>query len=42
MLFALRPAAAETLQPPQRLPLITRTMQRFFALAWASIAILSA
>ena len=40
MLFALRPAAAETLQPPQRLPLITRTMQRFFALAWASIAIL--
>ena len=40
MLFALRPAATETLHPPQRLPLITRTMQRFFALAWASIAIL--
>lgn len=40
MLFALRPAAAETLQPPQRLPLITQTMQRFFALTWAFIAIL--
>lgn len=40
MLFALRQAAAETLQPPQRLPLIAKTMQRFFALAWASIVVL--
>lgn len=40
MLFALRPAAAETLQPAQRLPLITQTMQRFFALTWVCIAIL--
>ena len=40
MLFALRPAAAQLLQPPQRLPLIAQTLQRFFVLAWASIVIL--
>jgi len=40
MLFALRPAAAEMLTPPQRLPLIARTLERFFALVWASIVIL--
>lgn len=40
MLFALRPAAAELLTPPQRLPLMAQTLQRFFALVWASIVIL--
>ena len=40
MLFALRPAAAQMLTPPQRLPLIAQTLQRFFALVWASIVIL--
>ena len=40
MLFALRPVAAEILQPAQRLPLVAQTMQRFFALTWACIAIL--
>ena len=40
MLLALRPAAAELLAPPQRLPLIARVMQRFFTLVWASIGIL--
>lgn len=40
MLFALRPAAAELLTPPQRLPLLAQTLQRFFALVWASIVIL--
>ncbi len=40
MLFALRPAAAELLTPPQRLPLIARTLQRFFALVWATILVL--
>lgn len=40
MLFALRPAAAELLTPPQRLPLIAQTLQRFFALVWATILVL--
>jgi uncharacterized membrane protein len=40
MLFALRPAVAELLTPPQRLPLMAQTLQRFFALVWASIVIL--
>lgn len=40
MLFALRPAAAEVLTPPQRLPLIAQTLQRFFGLVWACIIIL--
>jgi uncharacterized membrane protein len=40
MLFALRPAAAEMLTPPQRLPLIAQTLQRFFALVWVTICIL--
>lgn len=40
MLFALRPAAAELLTPPQRLPLMAQTLQRFFVLVWASIVIL--
>ena len=40
MLLALRPVAAELLAPPQRLPLIAQVLQRFFALVWASIALL--
>lgn len=40
MLFALRPAAAELLAPPMRLPLIARTLQRFFVLVWLTIAVL--
>lgn len=40
MLFALRPALAGQLAPPQRLPLIVQILTRFFALVWASIAIL--
>ncbi|MDB5843099.1 MAG: hypothetical protein JWP79_409 [Polaromonas sp.] len=40
MLLALRPAAAELLAPPQRLPLIAQTLQRFFSLVWATIVLL--
>lgn len=40
MLLALRPAAAELLTPPQRLPLIAQTLQRFFTLVWATIVVL--
>ena len=39
MLFALRPAAVQ-LAPPQRLPLITDVLQRFFRLVWIAIAVL--
>lgn len=42
MLFALRPAAGELLSPPQRLPLVAQTLQRFFQLVWIAIAILLA
>jgi uncharacterized membrane protein len=40
MLFALRPAAGETLQPPQRLSLIAATLQRFFRIVRIAIALL--
>ena len=40
MLLALRPAAAELLAPPQRLPLIVQVLQRFFTLVWVGIALL--
>jgi uncharacterized membrane protein len=40
MLFALRPAAAEQLAPPQRLPLIAQVLRRFFVGVWAGIAVL--
>ena len=40
MLFALRPAAAAQLAPPQRMPLIALTLQKFFTLAWLSIGLL--
>ena len=40
MLFALRPATAQMLAPPQRLPLIAKVLQRFFLLVWVSIGVL--
>lgn len=40
MLLALRPAAIALLAPPQRLPLIAQTLQRFFWLVWATIVVL--
>lgn len=40
MLVALRPAAAELLTPPQRLPLMVHTLQRFFRLVWVTIVVL--
>jgi len=40
MLFALRPAAAELLKPPLRLPFIAQALGRFFKLVWGSIAVL--
>jgi uncharacterized membrane protein len=40
MLFALRPAAAAQLSPPQRLPLIALALGRFFTLVWATIVLL--
>ncbi len=40
MLLALRPAAAQQLQPPARLPLLAAAMGRFFVIVWASIAVL--
>lgn len=40
MLFALRPAVADQLAPPQRLPLIALVLKRFFYLAWAAIGLL--
>lgn len=36
--MALRPAAAELLQPPQRLPLLKGVLDRFFRWVWVSIA----
>lgn len=40
MLFALRPAVATQLPPPQRLPLIALVLSRFFTLVWISIGTL--
>lgn len=40
MLFALRPAAASLLPPPQRLPLLALVLQKFFRLVWVSIGLL--
>ena len=36
--MALRPAAVQTLEPPQRLPLWAATFQRFFPWVWLSVA----
>lgn len=35
---ALRPAAVQTLEPPQRLPLWAATFDRFFPWVWVSVA----
>lgn len=40
MLFALRPVAVAQLAPPQRLPLVTQVMGRFFVAVWLSIGVL--
>lgn len=40
--MALRPAAVQTLQPPQRLPLWVATFTRFFPWVWLSVAALLA
>jgi uncharacterized membrane protein len=37
---ALRPAAASTLEPPQRLPLWAATFARFFPWVWAAVIVL--
>jgi uncharacterized membrane protein len=37
---ALRPAAAQVLQPPQRLPLWRETLARFFLWVWVAIVAL--
>jgi uncharacterized membrane protein len=42
MVLALRPSMAEQLAPPQRLPLLTAVLQRFFRLVAASILVLLA
>ena len=39
MHVAVRPAAVEFLQPPQRLPLLTAVLRRFFA--WVAVAIVA-
>jgi uncharacterized membrane protein len=38
--MALRPAAAQLLEPPQRLPLWAATLQRFFAWVWLAVALI--
>ena len=40
VLFALRPATAAILPPPQRLELLAAVLARFFILVWACIALL--
>jgi uncharacterized membrane protein len=37
--FALRPAAAELLQPPQRLPLWSGALGRFFRWVWVAVVL---
>lgn len=44
MFFAhmvLRPAAAELLQPPQRLPLLNGVFRRFFPWVWLSVTLIA-
>lgn len=40
--MALRPAAAQLLEPPQRLPLWRETLHRFFQWVWLSVALVLA
>ncbi|MDB5815226.1 MAG: hypothetical protein JWN23_2343 [Rhodocyclales bacterium] len=42
MHFAVRPAAVETLEPPQRLPFMAATLSRFFVVVIAAIIVLLA
>jgi len=38
--IALRPAAQELFEPPQRLPLLKRVLDRFFRWVWGSILLI--
>jgi uncharacterized membrane protein len=40
--MALRPAAEELFEPPQRLPLMLRVLDRFFVWVWAAIGLILA
>lgn len=40
MLRALRPALGETLEPPQRLPLLAGVLRRFFLLVWLAVVVI--
>lgn len=40
MLMAVRPAAVELLEPPQRLPLLCGALARFFVWVWMALAVL--
>lgn len=40
--MALRPAAVQTLEPPQRLPLWAATFDRFFPWVWVSVVVILA
>ncbi|MDB5891616.1 MAG: hypothetical protein JWP47_2447 [Polaromonas sp.] len=42
VLLALRPAAAQHLQPAQRLPFMAQALRRFFAAVWVCIGLLLA
>lgn len=39
--MALRPAVAELLQPPQRLPLLNSVFNRFFPWVWLSVILIA-
>ncbi|MEH6824962.1 MAG: CopD family protein [Motiliproteus sp.] len=40
MLLAVRPAAVQLLEPPQRLPLLCAVLSRFFVGVWGALAVL--
>lgn len=42
MIFALRPVAIARLVPPERLPLMSAVLSRFFWMVWLCIAVLMA
>ena len=42
VIFALRPVAMARLAPPERLPLLSAVLSRFFAMVWFSVAVLLA
>jgi len=42
VIFALRPVAIARLAPPERLPLLSLVLSRFFVMVWVSIAVLLA